>query len=87
MVSHRSSLAGSLFQACKEEKAITFFFSTTIEEVISFSPRPSLRAKPHNGDSFTVDADVLLAAGGVASIVRSGMLKELGVGADVVDTG
>lgn len=54
----------------------------TIEERISFSPRPSLRAKSRNGDSFTVQADVLLTADGVKRIVRPGMLKELGVDAD-----
>jgi salicylate hydroxylase len=46
-----------------------------------------LRAKPHNGDSFIAEADVLLAADGAKSIVRSGMLKELGDDADAVDTG
>jgi salicylate hydroxylase len=87
MVGHRPLLAGSLFQACNEEKAITSFFSTTIEERISFSSRPSLRAKSRNGDSFTVEADVLLTADDVKRIVRPGMLKELGVDADSVDAG
>jgi salicylate hydroxylase len=71
----------------KKKKPSRFFFSTTIEEITSFLPRPLLRAKPRNGDSFTVEADVLLAAGGVKSIVRFGLLKELGDDADVVDTG
>jgi 2-polyprenyl-6-methoxyphenol hydroxylase-like FAD-dependent oxidoreductase len=73
----------SLFQACEEEKAIEIFFATTIEETISFPPRPSLRAAPRNGNSLTVRADVLITAGDVKSVVRSGMLKEPSVDADV----
>jgi hypothetical protein len=48
-------------------------------------PRPSLRVKPRNGDSFTAEADVLLAADDVKRIIRPGMPKELGVDADFVD--
>jgi salicylate hydroxylase len=87
MVGHRASLAGSLFKACKQQKSITFFFSTTIEEVLSFSPRPSLRARPRNADSFTIEADVILAADGVKSVVRPQMLQELGFDAQIEDTG
>jgi salicylate hydroxylase len=84
MVGHGPSLAGSLFQVRKEEKVTTSSFPTNTE-MISFSPRPSLRAKPRNGDSFTAEADVLLAADDVKNIVCPGMLKELGADADFVD--
>jgi salicylate hydroxylase len=87
MVGHRSSLAGSLFNACKEEKSIKFTFSTTIEQVDSFSPKPSFTVKPRNADAYKVEADVLLSADGVKSNVRPQILKELGINAEVEDTG
>jgi salicylate hydroxylase len=88
MVGHRFSLANSLYQGCKREKAIKFFFSTTAEDVETFSPKPSFIATPRNGDApYKVDADILLAADGVKSNTRVNMLRKLGVSADVKDTG
>ena len=84
---HRSSLAGGMYEWCKREKAIKFIFSTAIEELISFSPRPTFKVKPRHGDSFIVEADVVLAADGVKSVVRTQMLKQLGDEAEVSDTG
>jgi salicylate hydroxylase len=88
MVGHRSSLAGALYEGCKREKAIKFFFSTPAETIDTFSPRPSFIAAPRNGDApYKVEADVILAADGVKSNIRVAMLRELGVTAEVVDTG
>jgi salicylate hydroxylase len=88
MVGHRSSLANALYDGCKREKAIKFFFSTTAETVKTYSHKPSFTAIPRNGDApFKVEADILLAADGVKSNTRVDMLKKLGVIADVKDTG
>jgi salicylate hydroxylase len=88
MVGHRASLANALYEGCKREKAIRFLFSTTVEKVQTYSPRPCFTATPRNGDApYNVVADILLAADGVKSNTRVEILKELGVTADVKDTG
>lgn len=87
MVGHRSSLAGSLFEACKREKSIRFFFSTAAEDVISWAPKPSFRVRPRDGEPYTVTADILLGADGLKSNIRTQMLVELKADAHVEDTG
>jgi salicylate hydroxylase len=87
MVGHRSSLAGSLFDGCKREKGINFFFSTAIGDVQSWGPHPKFTAVPRKGEPYTVEADVLLAADGVKSVVRDQMLKENNVDAKIIDSG
>ncbi|KAG9236714.1 salicylate hydroxylase-like protein [Amylocarpus encephaloides] len=86
MVGHRSSLAGSLYEGCKRESAIKFHFSTAIESVSSFSPKPSFTIKPRNGEPSEITADVLLAADGVKSVIRSALLQEIHADAQIVDT-
>ncbi|MCJ1411704.1 hypothetical protein MMC19_005796 [Ptychographa xylographoides] len=86
MVGHRSSLAGGLYQGCKQEKSIVFFWRTTAEEVEAFAPRPSFKAVPRTGDPYTVEADVILAADGVKSNVRTSILKALSLEAKIIDT-
>lgn len=86
MVGHRSSLAGSLFAACKREKSITFHFSTAAAGVESWIPKPILKVKPRDGETYTLEADVLLAADGLKSGIRDQMLKELNIDAQVIDT-
>lgn len=87
MVGHRSSLAKGLYQGCLGEKSIQFHFSTTVQGVETFSPKPSFTAVPRNGqDPYRVEADILLAADGIKSNVRVEMLKRLGVDAQVKDT-
>jgi salicylate hydroxylase len=86
MVGHRSSLAGSMFEACKREKAITFHFSVAEEEVESWSPKPTIKVKPRDGEPYLVQADILLAADGLKSRIRDQMLKELNINAQVIDT-
>jgi 2-polyprenyl-6-methoxyphenol hydroxylase-like FAD-dependent oxidoreductase len=88
MVGHRHNLANSIYNGCKREKSITFFFSTVAESVESFGPKPSFTAVPRNGDApFKVKADILLAADGIKSKVRTEMLRALDVDADVQDSG
>jgi salicylate hydroxylase len=86
MVGHRSSLAGSLFEACKRERSIEFFFSTAASEMDSWTPKPSLKVKPRDGEPYTVTADVVLAADGLKSNIREQMLKLLHIDAHVQDT-
>ncbi|THU92725.1 putative monooxygenase [Dendrothele bispora CBS 962.96] len=87
MVGHRASLIGSLYEGCRRHSAIKFHFATTLEQVLSWSPRPRVRAVPREGQPWEVEVDLLLACDGVKSNIRMHMLKELGVTADVEDTG
>ncbi|KAL2257405.1 hypothetical protein VTK26DRAFT_213 [Humicola hyalothermophila] len=84
---HRSALAGGLYGGCKKESAIKFHFSTALVRVNSFSPKPSITVKPRDGDEYTVEADILLAADGIKSKTRTQMLAELGTEAQEEDTG
>jgi len=88
MVGHRSSLAGSIYEGCKREKAVNFFFATEASEMKSFGPRPSFTAKPRKGgEPYSVECDVLFAADGVKSVIRDQMLRLKNVDAKIVDTG
>jgi salicylate hydroxylase len=87
-VGHRSTLAGELYNGCKKESdRIKFNFSTTCEN-ISFEGKPSFTAVPRGGaEPYKVQCDILLGADGVKSNTRVAMLRELGVEAEVEDTG
>lgn len=87
-VGHRSTLAGELYNGCKEESdKIKFIFSTTCED-IKFSDKPSFTAIPRGeAEPYEVQCDILLGADGVKSNTRVAMLKTLGVEAEVKDTG
>ncbi|KAF9631129.1 putative salicylate hydroxylase protein [Lasiodiplodia theobromae] len=93
MVGHRASLAGSLYEGCKREKAITFHFGTVVKEVLSWGPKPRLAAQKRSkdgegeGETFEIEADLVLAADGVKSVIRDQMLRELRIDASIVDTG
>jgi salicylate hydroxylase len=88
MVGHRHNLANSIYNGCKREKAIKFFFSTAAEKVVTWSPKPSFTAIPRTGEvPFTVECDILLACDGIKSKIRAGMLKELKFDAEVQDSG
>jgi salicylate hydroxylase len=87
MVGHRSSLAGSLFEACTREESVKIFFSTAAEDVDIWSPKPSFKVRPRDGEPYTVTADVLIAADGLKSNIRAQMLEQLNVDARVEDTG
>ena len=88
MVGHRSSLAGSLLDGCKREKAINLFFSSAISSVTSWSPQPTFTVTPRKGgEPYTVTADILLAADGVKSIIRDQMLERNKIDAKIKDSG
>lgn len=87
MVGHRSSLAGSLYEGCKREKAVNFFFSNACGDVKSYGPNPSFTAIPRKGEPYEVKCDVILGADGVKSVVRDQMLKLNNVSAKVIDSG
>ena len=84
---HRASLAGGLYKACQKQSAITFNFGCTVESIEAFYPEPTFIAKPRNGDSYQVKADVLLAADGIKSIARPKLLAQVDGSMDVEDTG
>ncbi|KAH8699018.1 putative monooxygenase [Talaromyces proteolyticus] len=87
MVGHRFSLANSMYEGCKKEKAITFYFNTKVESIDSFGPKPIITATPRDGSPpYKVEADVLLAADGIKSLIRVEMLKLLGVDAEITNT-
>lgn len=86
MVGHRSSLAGSLYAGCQREPNIKFHFSTGIETITSFTPKPTLIIKPRNGEPQTITCDVLLGADGVKSNTRAALLEEIKADAQIVDT-
>lgn len=88
-VGHRASLAGELYEGCKRESAIKFFFASPVTEFKTFSPKPTFIVTPRKdgGDPYTVSCDVLFGADGVKSRTRVAILEELGVDAKVVDSG
>ena len=87
MVGHRSELANAIYDGCRREKAVKFFFSTTVDQVDVSSIHPSFIATSRKGESRKVEADILLAADGIKSRTRIAMLRKLGVEAEVEDTG
>lgn len=88
MVGHRSNLAGELYEGCKKEKSIKFFFASPVTSVQSFEPKPTFTVSPRKGgDPYDVTCDILLACDGIKSVIRDKMLKELNVDAKVVDSG
>jgi len=87
MVGHRSSLAGSIYEGCKKEKAVKFVFATSCKEVTAWGPRPSFTATPRQGEEYTVECDVLFAADGVKSVIRDQLLRLKNIDAKIIDTG
>ena len=88
MVGHRASLAGSIYEGCKREKAITFHFSTPAGKVESWTPKPIFTATPKDGsEAYKVETDVLLSADGVKSTTKVDMMALMGATADVIDSG
>lgn len=86
MVGHRSSLAGSMYEGCKKEGGIKFHFATSASDVKNYGPKPNFTAVPRNGEPYTVEADVLLAADGVKSVIRDRILELHNITAKIVDT-
>ena len=86
MVGHRSSLAGSIYAGCQRESAIKFHFSTSCDELSSFTPKPSFVAKTSAG-SERIECDVLLGADGVKSRMRTALLSAINATAEAEDSG
>ena len=87
MVGHRSELANAIYDGCRREGSINFFFSTKIEQIDISSSKPSFIAIPCHGESQKQQADILLGADGVKSKTRVAILEKLGEVAEVEDTG
>ena len=87
MVGHRSELASAIYNGCKRERSIEFFFSTKVEQIDVSSDIPSFIAKPGSGDPRKEKADIILGADGVKSKTRIAILEKLGEAAEVEDTG
>ena len=106
MVGHRSELAKAIFDGCKREKSIQFFFSTAADQVDVSSDKPSFVAVPRQGGQpRKIETDILLGADGILnpmgyrasfadlvslgikSKTRASLLQNLGVRAEVEDTG
>ena len=89
-VGHRSDLARGIYEGCQRHaENIQFFFSTNVQDISRFESHPSFLAVPKDQARrpYVVEADILLAADGVKSTSRVALLKELGVAAEVQDTG
>jgi salicylate hydroxylase len=87
MVGHRASLAGGLYAGCQAEgDKITFHFSTSLDSIQAFSPKPCFTIQPRDGAKQEITCDVLLGADGVKSITRQQMLQDLGQEGKTVDT-
>lgn len=84
---HRASLAGGLYEGCQKEPAITFHFGHSLVSVDSFSPRPTFTVKSRDSSTRQVTVDMLVAADGVKSIMRSTLLSQLGHTAEAEPTG
>ena len=87
-VGHRSNLADSIYQGCRQESNIKFVFSTTVTDVDTLSTKPSFAALQRGRSKpYRVTCDVLLAADGIKSAARVAMLDALKVSTTVQDTG
>ncbi|KAJ6471876.1 salicylate hydroxylase [Mycena sanguinolenta] len=87
-VAHRAALANALYEGCKAASpAITLHFSTSIVAVDFSHHRIQIRLRAEEGEGHWVDADVILGADGVKSVVRRCMLALHGEEDDAEDTG
>ncbi|KAM5354984.1 hypothetical protein ACJ41O_001630 [Fusarium nematophilum] len=84
---HRASLAGGLYEACKQHPAIKFKFGHSLESIDSYTPKPVFTVKPRGGEAYQVTTAVLIAADGVKSVARTHLLAKAGVSATTEDTG
>ncbi|KAJ7653939.1 salicylate hydroxylase [Mycena polygramma] len=87
-VAHRSALANALWEGCKAAAPnVTFHFSTTIVGVDFDNHRVQVKERAEEGEGHWVNADVVLGADGVKSVVRKCMLARQGQDGEVKDTG
>ncbi|KAF7345504.1 FAD/NAD(P)-binding domain-containing protein [Mycena venus] len=87
-VAHRAALANALYEACKAvAPRIRFHFGTSVINVDFDTPRLCIRAWGEEGDGRWINADVVIGADGVKSVVRKCMLARHGEEDDAEDTG
>ncbi|KAJ7811233.1 hypothetical protein B0H14DRAFT_3479898 [Mycena olivaceomarginata] len=87
-VAHRAALANALYEGCKAAApSIAFHFSTSIVGIDFAHHRIQIRQRNEEGEGHWVDADVILGADGVKSVVRKCMLAVHGELDDAQDTG
>ncbi|RSL49442.1 hypothetical protein CEP53_009146 [Fusarium sp. AF-6] len=84
---HRSSLAGHMYEACKKESSIKFHLSSSLLEIISFSPKVSFKVQPRDSEPYTCHADILLGADGIKSVTRAQLLQQVGAEPEEAETG
>ncbi|KAJ6504489.1 salicylate hydroxylase [Mycena vulgaris] len=87
-VAHRFALANALYQGCKAAAPrVTFHFRTAIVGVDFDHHRIQVRERDKEGEGYWIDADVVLGADGIKSVVRKRMLARHGEQDDAQDTG
>lgn len=92
---HRASLAGSIYDACTKEDAITFHFGCTLKTIDEYEPRVKFTISTRYAEGATQkeECDVFLAADGIKSKTRTQIMAALGhnhdhdLATDVEDTG
>ncbi|KAJ6580757.1 hypothetical protein B0H19DRAFT_484305 [Mycena capillaripes] len=87
-VAHRAALANALYEACKAvSPRIKFHFGTAVIDVDFDGHR--IRVKPNNEkvEEQWINADVVVGADGVKSVIRKCMLARHGEEDDAQDTG
>jgi salicylate hydroxylase len=78
-VAHRSALANALYEGCKAAfPSIKFHFCTTLVDVDFDNHRIRVKGNADEDEGKWVDADVVLGADGVKSVVRKLMLARHG---------
>ncbi|KAF7357103.1 FAD/NAD(P)-binding domain-containing protein [Mycena sanguinolenta] len=87
-VAHRSALANALYEGCKAAAPhVTIHFRHTVVGVDFDNTRVQVKERDEEGEGHWVDADIILGADGVKSIIRTSMLAKHGEAGDVKDTG
>ncbi|KAJ7838124.1 salicylate hydroxylase [Mycena olivaceomarginata] len=86
-VAHRSALANAMYQGCRAEPHVMIHFCTTVVGVDFDETRVLVKEREDDGEGHWINADVVLGADGVKSVVRKFMLAHHGEDGDVKDTG
>lgn len=84
---HRADLAGGMYDACLREPAIKFRLGTPLVRYDAVAPRPRFTVKPHGGEAYQVEHDVVLGGDGIKSLTRAAVLDHVGAEAAEADTG
>jgi salicylate hydroxylase len=82
-VAHRSALANAMYQGCRAaEPHVTIHFGTTVVGVDFDETRVLVKEREDDGEGHWINADVVLGADGVKSVVRKFMLAQHGEDGD-----